>query len=190
MTYTTSPRPASSPWGKVQGAQETAPGVWIIDTARHGGVKLSAARNAAVPAGARNMGGFYEEDCEWAIPALVHPDAFNARALADAARTCKDWTPAAYTAITGQPVSLEESRTLRKQAEEAATCGQFVVGSAFGSWSPFVPVGKVGVYAKRASDGAEQWALVDAEAYASNRGCYVLDAARDEFISKPERTHS
>ena len=51
-----------------------APGAWTLSTAGHGGIKLNRKRNALVPADARAKGGWYEEDCEWAIPAYVHQD--------------------------------------------------------------------------------------------------------------------
>lgn len=67
-----------SPWGKVQHVKELAPGAWQVETAGHGGVKLNAARNRKVPAGARMPGGWYEEDCKWAIAAYVHADLADA----------------------------------------------------------------------------------------------------------------
>jgi hypothetical protein len=41
-------------------------------------VKLDAARNRKVPAVARQAGGWYEEDCQWAIAAYVHSDVADA----------------------------------------------------------------------------------------------------------------
>jgi hypothetical protein len=63
-----------SPWGKIQDVRELAEGAWMVSTAGHGGIKLSAARNRKVPAPAREPGGWYEEDCQWAIAAHVHKD--------------------------------------------------------------------------------------------------------------------
>ena len=63
-----------SPWGPIQNYEILAPGVWQVHTAGHGGIKLSAERNAKVPKLARNEDGWYEEDCEYAIPAFVHKD--------------------------------------------------------------------------------------------------------------------
>jgi len=69
---------SSSPWGKVQHAKELAPGAWTVETAGHGGVKLNAARNRLIPAEARQPGGWYEEDCKWAIAAFVFKDVRDA----------------------------------------------------------------------------------------------------------------
>ena len=63
-----------SPWGKIQHVTVLAPGAWSVSTAGHGGIKLDAARNRKVPALVRGERGWYEEDCDWAIPAFVHKD--------------------------------------------------------------------------------------------------------------------
>ena len=65
-------------WGKAQCVAELAPGAWLVSTASHGGIKLDRKRNAAVPRGARQEGGWYEEDCQWAIAAYVHEDVGDA----------------------------------------------------------------------------------------------------------------
>ena len=67
-----------SPWGKIQRVTDLAPGAWMVDTAGHGGIKLNGARNRQVPAAARMPGGWYEEDCKWAIAAFVHDDVGDA----------------------------------------------------------------------------------------------------------------
>jgi hypothetical protein len=77
ITYERTKVPTRSPWGPVQNAEEYAPGVWKIDTASHGGFKLSRQRNAAVPAYMRSKGGWYEEDCQWAFVALAFPELFQ-----------------------------------------------------------------------------------------------------------------
>jgi len=63
-----------SPWGKIQDAKELAQGVWFVSTASHGGIKLDRGRNGKIPALARTAAGWYEEDCDWAIPAYVFDD--------------------------------------------------------------------------------------------------------------------
>ena len=66
--------PKRSPWGTVDGCYEVAPGVLSVSTPSHGGLKLSRSRNAAMPESVRRKGGWYEEDCEWSLVALVHSD--------------------------------------------------------------------------------------------------------------------
>ena len=100
-------RPVNSPWGPAQSAEQIAPGIWRVDTERHGGYHLSPERVAAmpdalrcyVPYAARNdcALGWYEEDIDWCIVCLAFPDAFCAgmnaahrnRALQQARMTCK-----------------------------------------------------------------------------------------------------
>lgn len=68
-----------SPWGSIQHSTPFAPGFSSVSTAGHGGFRISEtfARKQSIPADilahAIKQGGYlwYEEDCDWAIPALV-----------------------------------------------------------------------------------------------------------------------
>ena len=71
----------STPWGPSQGSNKIATGIMFYHTARHGGVHLSPKRNAQVPDYMRAADGWYEEDCEWAIAAVVFMDEFLDDAL-------------------------------------------------------------------------------------------------------------
>lgn len=186
--------PKSSPWGSVQGGSVLAEGIVSVYTAGHGGIKLDAARNAKVPEVCRAPSGWYEEDCEWSIPALVFPEAFPDRPGMDktmaqyATESCRNWFPEAYTAITGEEVTLEQSSTLRERAFKLETRDKFVVTTAWGHSprnTPWVPEGKVGVIGWRGSDGKEIYALVAAERYAARQGSYVLDLTIDCEIANP-----
>ena len=64
----------SSPWGRIQNAYTVADGIFLVSTAGHGGAKLDRKRNAQVPKPWRSKGGWYEEDCDWAIVALTFPE--------------------------------------------------------------------------------------------------------------------
>jgi hypothetical protein len=44
--------------------------------ASHEGIKLSSERNEQIPEYMRKADGWYEEDEQWAIVAVVYPDAF------------------------------------------------------------------------------------------------------------------
>lgn len=63
-------QPKRSPWGKVQNAVQFAEmeDCWRISTSSHGGIKLSPKMNKEIPKLFRRSGGWYEEDCEAAIP--------------------------------------------------------------------------------------------------------------------------
>lgn len=66
-----------SPWGEPDHVSKRYPGIFEIGTASHGGFKLSVNMNNRIPMLFRNPGGFYEEDCEWSIVAIYHPQAFT-----------------------------------------------------------------------------------------------------------------
>lgn len=67
-----------TPWGMADSAEIVADGIGHVGTPSHGGMKLDRKRNAMVPAPLRREGGWYEEDCEWAIVEYV----FRAELLA------------------------------------------------------------------------------------------------------------
>ncbi|WP_315768482.1 MULTISPECIES: DUF7007 domain-containing protein [unclassified Bradyrhizobium] len=195
--YERCPCPKTSPWGAIQDKKELAPGIWQISTAGHGGIKLSRERNAAVPKYMRREGGWYEEDCEWALAAAVHPIGFQRVIKTDgkpartefemAIETFRHWHPDAYENFTGVPLLPGESRIKDERQFALDNEGNFVVAAAWGEWASWVPEGKVGVIARRSSDKAEKWFLVDAGLYSKRTGWgFVIDLARDTEISKPE----
>jgi hypothetical protein len=61
-----------TPWGTADSAHHIAPGIVIVGTPGHGGVKLSPERNKKIPPALRNASGWYEEDCESYIPMMIH----------------------------------------------------------------------------------------------------------------------
>jgi hypothetical protein len=74
----------STPWGKADHKKVYARGITFYSTPGHGGFKLSATLNAQVPQtlkdttwGGLGHKGWYEEDCDWAIVALVFPQVFT-----------------------------------------------------------------------------------------------------------------
>jgi hypothetical protein len=85
-----------------------AEGIRSVSTASHGGIKLSAERNAQMPDYMRNEDGWYEEDSEWAKVAVVFPDAFGADVVT-AYGTLRNWEPDAYEKFTGQALKPGDS---------------------------------------------------------------------------------
>ena len=79
-------RLTTSPWGEIQQVTQIAAGIWRVDTASHGGLKLSDQRLAAMPPAWRNTAysrnGWFEEDCDWGLVALAFPDAFKTEHVA------------------------------------------------------------------------------------------------------------
>ena len=138
----------SSPWGSIQYAKKLAPGIVSVGTASHGGIHLSPELNAAMPTAFRGESGWYEEDCEWAVVALVYPDAFTAESVASAHTTVKNWMPDAYEAWAGVTLQPGESYKKDERAFLRAHAQDWIVTSAFGDWHESVPKDWVGVYAK------------------------------------------
>lgn len=97
-----------TPWGSAQYVDHLAPGIAVVSTAGHGGVKLSRERNRRIPTPLRRDGGWYEEDCEAGIPTMYYPEAFCLRyedpveTIAERGRqTVMDWFPDEYEEALG-----------------------------------------------------------------------------------------
>lgn len=93
-----------TPWGKAQTVTTVAPGIVVVDTAGHGGVKLDRKRNAKIPMAARLHGGWYEEDCEALIPLLVFYDEMKSTIAPSATRaklaeSLRRWLPESLNAL-------------------------------------------------------------------------------------------
>lgn len=92
-----------------------------------GGAEPSGACHAA------REGGFYEEDCAWAIVALTFPHLFTGFARSCAGRTIKDNWFEAWEAITGTILAPGESHEKDRRAFEAGHAGDWIVVSAITS---------------------------------------------------------
>ncbi len=69
----------NTPWGRPDRVDVIADGIACVYTPSHGGIVLSDARAAKIPAGIRPWTSdprFWEEDCDWAVPYLVFTDDF------------------------------------------------------------------------------------------------------------------
>jgi hypothetical protein len=76
MPPTFPPTPGSeSPWGAIQTVNQLGPLAVSVTTASHGGVCVAGAGMAQIPEPVRrtaySAGGWFEEDCDWAIPYLA-----------------------------------------------------------------------------------------------------------------------
>lgn len=186
----------NTPWGPSQQTEIIAPGIKQVSTASHGGVFLEAHLNEQVPDYMRIESGWYEEDCEWSITAVVFEKEWRAYAEAKrlisgdnlmecAFNTLKHWYPDLYERFAGQKLQPGESTTRDQAVLMQKHAGDFTVSSAWGDWHKDVPLGSVGIYARRASDGAEKYFLVPKEDYDEERwaqyGCasiFVVDLSK------------
>jgi hypothetical protein len=161
-------------------------------TPGHGGIHLSKTRQEAMPVAFRIDGGWYEEDCDWALVAVVWPEAFVQsdsesfdtveKVRAEAVRCVKQWNPDRWTRAMGEPVTADESSVIANREFQAAHRDDYITTSAFGSWQDGVPQGFVGVSARKGkTDADERWFLVsEAEYEARDSRGFVIDLDRHE----------
>jgi len=76
MPYPFPPRCGSaSPWGAIQTVTPLGPDAVAVSTASHGGLRVSpealARMSAAIRQTAYSANGWFEEDCDWALPYLA-----------------------------------------------------------------------------------------------------------------------
>jgi len=57
-----------TPWGEAQTIEEIIPGLVLVSTASHGGVRVGASLTKYIPEIFRTGDNWYEEDCEIEIP--------------------------------------------------------------------------------------------------------------------------
>lgn len=66
---------AWSPWGLIQTANPLGPDAVAVTTASHGGLRISPEAFARLPVPIRRTAfsadGWFEEDCDWALPYLA-----------------------------------------------------------------------------------------------------------------------
>lgn len=181
--------PKRSPWGKVQSVKTYCDGVVFVSTASHGGFKVDKKRNAMIPPYMRSVDGWYEEDTQWVIPAIVFQ--FNAfeketnpeshkKNIAAAMDTLKNWYPQMYEKFTGTTLQPGESFVRDEQIFKEANKDNYVVFSAIS-----VDNGMVKVYACRMSAFGEKVFLIPAVEY-QNRGkfSFVIDLERHQEITE------
>jgi hypothetical protein len=100
---------SDSPWGQIQESYRYAEGIYVVSTASHGGMHLSPQINEKIPHYMRRDNGWYEEDCEIAIPIyILGGDAFENEHAAkfafsgDAEKTVMEWFPYSWERYTGK----------------------------------------------------------------------------------------
>jgi hypothetical protein len=167
--------PKRSPWGKVQSAVVKIPGIVEVSCAGHGGVKVDPKLNKKIPECVRQRGGWYEEDVEWAIVAVVFPEAYP-NAQSEARNAIRDYYPEVCYPLTGEFPTVENSRQLRRLAFYQETQDKYVVISASGpsSFHPDIPQGAVKVWAVKRSTREEKRFLLKAEDYKQGEFGYVV----------------
>ena len=128
-----------SPWGKINHETPVTDGIVFVGTAGHGGFKLDRIRNAKIPDYMRQPGGWYEEDCEYAMVIVAFPQHFPPADVETAKKSLCDWFPDHYAQFYGVPLeSLKgKSRTYDQRVFEQENADKWVVVTAW--YSPDKP---------------------------------------------------
>lgn len=191
----------SSPWGTIQDSHEIAPGITSVSTAGHGGVKLDRSRNAQIPAYMRRPGGWYEEDCDWCLPAVVFEQEWRKWAdsttwttsnkeMESAEETLRNWHPLACAKWHNVPLEslAGKSCIYDEQCFRQQHANDLVVICACGDWHEDCPRGMVLVTATlggtrgSGEPGARSF-LVPKEDYDKRgRFGFVLDPAKYQEV--------
>jgi hypothetical protein len=96
-----------SPWGTIQHVHELGPHCVGVETASHGGIWVDAGGLELIPEAFRSTGfsdkGWFEEDCDWAIPYVWLGLAEHERPdhLTAAEGTLQRWHPGAWQVWSG-----------------------------------------------------------------------------------------
>ena len=101
---------SNTKWGRAQHVRTLLPGVWMVETAGHGGIVLTESYNKLIPEGARRDDGCYEEDCDWAIPAACFSEIRTRFSFSETGvRQClRAWNPEALDVLDKAGIFLKE----------------------------------------------------------------------------------
>lgn len=84
----------STPWGWSDSITQLSPGIDHVTTPRHGGIHISPAMLESVPVSwqyatfnRQGQSGWFEEDVDWCMIALIWPLAFSADQVQSAGET-------------------------------------------------------------------------------------------------------
>lgn len=166
--------PTRSPWGTVQHVTPYSDGIVFVSTASHGGYKLDRKQNAKIPAPFRKLGGWYEEDCEYAIVYWFLPsDKITAKHKEDAKRTILNHFPTAWETHYNVVIPLADSFDKRERQFWKDNENNFVVFSAM------EVNGRIETYARKTSTKEEKRFLVPDDEYRQrNFFGFVIDESR------------
>lgn len=158
---------ARTPWGAAQTVTPIGPGIVRVETAVHGGFKLSPQRNALIPPALRNGNGWYEEDTEAHIVVMTFPDLYDGDRRARAEQSVKDWFPDEYEKAFGVTLGPADSHTRARLAERnsleafrATHANDFVTTS--GGHPAWCPIGFEVITVERRATGVTRHLLVKA----------------------------
>jgi len=120
----------STPWGAAQYSKHYARGIVSYNTAGHGGFHVSSKLNMKIPDFMRAKDGWYEEDCEWAKVAVIFPEFFDAKTVAAAKESLKNWDYKAYEKLYNIKLKAGESREKDEETFKKRHANNYMVMSA------------------------------------------------------------
>jgi hypothetical protein len=175
--------PKNSPWGIVDHGERFAEGVFFVSTPSHGGFKLAAVHNVLIPAAFRREDGWYEEDCDAAIPMFFMPLLFKPEEVLNARLSLRNWHWREWESHFGDIVPLSESPCKAEALFIQEHANDLLVISAVHT---DVPKGMVGVTAtmqgNRQPGHEPAYFLVPTAEYQTRQnnpgGIFVIDPAR------------
>ena len=93
----------NTPWGESQHIENIAKGIQHVDTAGHGGIKLSVDMNEKIPItwrqasfNGQGMRGWYEHDCDIVMVVLTFPEHFPDANMDEAKATMHNYYNEVY----------------------------------------------------------------------------------------------
>lgn len=177
------PHPAvSTPWGPSQSAFRYGDGVIFHSTSSHGGFKLDALRNSAMPPALRLFSGWYEEDGDWARVATGFPELFTDEEKVMAERILRDWMPDAWESIYGHPLAPDQSFTRDREHFQRVNATNWVVISASRSTKYAGEIEALASIGGARDRGERRTFLVPSASYAPGRHGFVIDPQRHPRI--------
>ena len=160
-----------------------------MSTPSHGGFKLSAALNLLIPAAFRHDGGWYEEDCDAAIPMFFMPTLFKPDEIRTRSRVASQLALARVgSTLTESPCHSMNLPAKRRRLFIEEHANDLLVISASGDWHRAVPKGMVGVTAtiqgSREPGSKHRHFLVSKDEYDTRQsnpgGIFVIDPAHHQ----------
>jgi hypothetical protein len=173
----------STPWGLSQTSEVYVEGIIFHSTASHGGIKLDRTRNAAMPTALRVVGGWYEEDAEWAKVAAGFPDLFTDYERAHADRTLREYFPECWEALHGRALEPGESYAKDRLRFHEIHARDWVVISAIRSTAHSGFVECVAALGGNRDSADLRGFLVPADEYRSGPHGFVIDQTRHNTLN-------
>lgn len=153
-----------TPWGRADSATNLISHLGSVSTPSHGGIRVMPERNALIPEYMREPGGFYEEDCDWAIPFVVFEEELLACGDSWAAgvigkgehkRSLRQWHPDAYERFFGETIPEGESHIKDERAFYERHASDLITVAAYGDYDN-APAGTLLVAARVGGHGGAE----------------------------------